>query len=1058
MIVLLAALLVQSAPGATQWQALVHDGPDSSLVEQTRLHPDGARQALHDLLVARSLADAEHLASAYAVAWRDSFFVRQVARFRSLTPAQQAARVTADSFRLAGNTALGRSGIDRAMRAWRESRRRFELLADSAGIGAALGNIGAGFYLTQEYDSAEAYLARSRDLAQAVGDYRTAGNAVGTLASVAKDRGELRRASELYAGARPLRERTGDGRGLAADQNNLGLIAQDLGDLAGAKRAFQVALEANRSAGRPEPSATNLVNLGNLASLTGEYAEAGDHYTEALAIYRGRGNRLDAAPVLHNLGLLAMRRGDYRSAAAALTQAVALYRRTGPVTEEVIARQHLADARAAMGELREARSELQRAESLASDRSTIAGLVLARADLAVQFNQLSEAERLYVRAEGLARGAGDATAQAAAQQGRGVVLMMRERYTRAQTALELALRAQDAGSDRRAAAQTRLLIGYCARHRGDTAAARRAIVTALDTLRSLGDPAEEAAALDALGDLEALAGLSLTAESLYQRGLARIGSSSHPSPIVAWRLHADFAAALRSRGALDGAAAELRAAIAEIEGISADLTVEERRAAFLADKWDVYNQLAVVEQARGQPAAAFGVSERLRARQLLDLLARGRVTAESASGYALIAREQDLRRRIGQLTNKLATSVTPEQAGGLRGPVLGSDAAGDLREALAQAQDAYGELLVEMREADPSYAALISGATAPASAVRHALGPGDALLEYLVGDSTTLLFVVTADTVATLDLNVTREALASLVDFTRGMIVSPTRSRLDAWRAPLRRLFRLLVAPAEGSGLLAGTRRLWIVPHAELHYLPFAALVRPGPPEQFLTERYVIEYTPSASVWLRLRGRAAPPAEGVLALAPRAEALPGSRREVAAIRRIEGDRTHVLVGSAATEHAFRALAGQQQIVHLATYGVLNKHNPLFSFVQLAAGSGEDGRLEVQEVFGLRLHARLLFLSACQTGLAAGTLADVPAGDDWVGLVEAFLYSGAENVVGTLWPVADVATAQFVDRFYQELAAGRTEADALAAAQRAAIHVSGSADPFYWAGFTLSGSR
>src|SRR5205809_389616 len=81
----------------------------------------------------------------------------------------------------------------------RESLRRFEALLDTAGIAAALGNIGAGFYLAQEYDSAEAYLARSRDVAERIGDQRTAGNAVGTLASIAKDRGELRRASELYA-------------------------------------------------------------------------------------------------------------------------------------------------------------------------------------------------------------------------------------------------------------------------------------------------------------------------------------------------------------------------------------------------------------------------------------------------------------------------------------------------------------------------------------------------------------------------------------------------------------------------------------------------------------------------------------------------------------------------------------------------------------------------------------------------------------------------------------------------------------------------------------------
>src|SRR5205807_6548405 len=142
--------------------------------------------------------------------------------------------------------------------------------------------------------------------------------------------------------------------------------------------------------------------------------------------------------------------------------------------------------------------------------------------------------------------------------------------------------------------------------------------------------------------------------------------------------------------------------------------------------------------------------------------------------------------------------------------------------------------------------------------------------------------------------------------------------------------------------------------------------------------------------------------------APRVAALPGSRAEVAAIGRIFGTQARVLVGPQATESAFRMFAPDQGIVHLATFGVLNKRNPLFSFVELGPGENQDGRLEVHEVFGLTLNARLLVLSACQTGLAAGALADVPPGDDWVGLVNGFLYAGVSNVLATLWPVADVA--------------------------------------------------
>ena len=75
------------------------------------------------------------------------------------------------------------------------------------------------------------------------------------------------------------------------------------------------------------------------------------------------------------------------------------------------------------------------------------------------------------------------------------------------------------------------------------------------------------------------------------------------------------------------------------------------------------------------------------------------------------------------------------------------------------------------------------------------------------------------------------------------------------------------------------------------------------------------------------------------------------------------------------------------------------------------------------------------LSACQTGLGSGALADVPAGDDWVGLTRAFLHAGARQVVATLWPVDDRATAALMERFYEGYAGGAGPARSLAGAQR-----------------------
>ena len=190
-------------------------------------------------------------------------------------------------------------------------------------------------------------------------------------------------------------------------------------------------------------------------------------------------------------------------------------------------------------------------------------------------------------------------------------------------------------------------------------------------------------------------------------------------------------------------------------------------------------------------------------------------------------------------------------------------------------------------------------------------------------------------------------------------------------------------------------------------------------------------------------------------MAPRPESLASSADEVRLISRGE-PRAEVLLGGQATEAVFVETAPDRRVLHLATFGVLNTLNPLFSFVELSPGGGSDGRLEVHEIFGLNLAADLVVLSACETAVGSGLRWDVPPGDDWVGLVRAFLSAGAQNVVASLWPVDDQATARLMEKFYDGLRGGNSKAAALGNAQRALLSEGGAADPFYWAAFVLTG--
>src|SRR6267378_1540958 len=1052
-------LAVLQSPASDSLRLLARSLPQSSLVLEVRARPLAVRDAVNESLRRGDLDAAGKIAAAYALAWRDSFLVREVTRFAAWPPPRRSAKLAVDSMRRAGNKAFASDGPRAAVVLWRRALTRATTNSDSAGMAALLGNIGAGLLEDGQPDSASGYLARARTLAAAIGDLRIEANAIGALAGTREERGDLATAREYYARSLTLRDRIGDTRGTAADHNNLGLLAQRLGDLDEAQRHFDTALVLNRRDGRDEDAATNLVNLAGLASLAGDFARAAALYRDALATWRANESWADAAVALHGLGQLELRRGDYPAARVALREALGIYARTGPVADELAVRRDLAGALAGAGDLQGARDELsraqRRADSTRAPPAARAGIALARADLALELNTLTEAQRLYARAEGLYRLGAELAGEAEAQEGRALLLLERDDAVHAQALLETVLRTQLGAGSLRAAALTRVTLGRAVVQRGDTAAARGHLARAVADLDRAGDPVAAAMALGEWAALEAHAGAPIAADSLFQAALDRLGDRIAPD--VAWQLHAGWASVLRSQGATDAAARELRSALTELDRPSHSLVLPERRSAFLADKWDVDAQLAFVERDRGHVGAAFDASERLRAREMLELLARGRITTPADTAEDIVAREQDLRRRIAELTDDLERSAATDLT--LRGSDLALNA-GTTRESLVRAQESYAELLLEARERAPRHAALIAPAVATWRTVARRLSPETAFIEYLVSDSATLAFVVTSDTIAVLDLGTRRQELARLVDFTRA-VLTPRPPLRDAergsdslWRAPLRRLHAALIATVEATGLLAGKSRLVLVPHVELQYLPFAALMDTA--GRFLVQRYELAMTPSASVWIALGDRAAGvPGVGLLAFAPQPATLPGSGQEVATIRRLAGP-AQILTGNAATESAFRRLAPTRRVLHLATYGVLNKQNPLFSFVQLAPDDAEDGRLEVHEVFGLHLAADLIVLSACQTGLGSGALADVPAGDDWVGLTRAFLHAGARRVMATLWPVDDWATAALMERFY---AAGDVAADpgrALAEAQRALLATPATAHPFYWAGFVSEG--
>jgi CHAT domain-containing protein len=97
----------------------------------------------------------------------------------------------------------------------------------------------------------------------------------------------------------------------------------------------------------------------------------------------------------------------------------------------------------------------------------------------------------------------------------------------------------------------------------------------------------------------------------------------------------------------------------------------------------------------------------------------------------------------------------------------------------------------------------------------------------------------------------------------------------------------------------------------------------------------------------------------------------------------------------------------------------------------------------------------VFLSGCETGAAYEWTGDPVKGAAELTLAQAFLSAGAENVVLTLWRIDDAGAGEFAKGFYAALARVGVD-DALAEAQRRMAVDARYANPYYWAGYLLTG--
>ena len=142
-----------------------------------------------------------------------------------------------------------------------------------------------------------------------------------------------------------------------------------------------------------------------------------------------------------------------------------------------------------------------------------------------------------------------------------------------------------------------------------------------------------------------------------------------------------------------------------------------------------------------------------------------------------------------------------------------------------------------------------------------------------------------------------------------------------------------------------------------------------------------------------------------------------------------------------------------KVLHIATHGYFDKEQPdnvgfALSAVD-SAGQNDPGFVTFSELFSYAFHNQLVMINGCET--AMGKNLD---GSGLQGIARGFMVSGAQNVIATLWPVSDRASAKLIESFYQNLLLSETLTDALRQSQLAMFNNPRFKHPYYWAAYNL----
>jgi CHAT domain-containing protein len=869
---------------------------------------------------------------------------------------------------------------------------------------------------------------------------------------------------------------------------NLGEVSYSKGNFVKSLKEFEDALKRFDKLGDRSGSAKAHLFLGYISGSIGAPEKAVAEVSKALHLYRAMKNKAGEGWCLTVLGLAqSVSRTEVR-AISLHREAIDIFRQIGDRQSEAFAVNGLGQAYEYLKDFSTSLEHYQRALQLFQDNGSLDFASVALLSVGKMYGELGDTEQAlayYERCLRLSRAANKLRSQANAL-------------------AELALLYAAAGKREKTISQYQKILKFYA---------------------SISDIRGQATAWNYLGKAYLRFAEKQKALASFKKSLSLSEQAGDKAALVSAMYN--VALTQRDLGDLEAALATIKKSIEINEDLRTNVSSQDFRISYFTGVRDHYDlcgdilmRLDRLRPGQGFAAAAFLMSEKGRARSLLDTLTEARADVRQDASPELIDRERYVRGLLrAQAAYQMDLSVSGKDS------AEKEEVARQIKELAIE----YQEIEAQIKDRNPRILSIDQSIPSSLEQIQKQLQDDHSiLLEFGLGEDRSYLWAVTGNSFQSYELpsQATLEGLArdvyqfatarqEVADKVAGEYQANVAAADKAYHEKASLLSQWLFGQVASQ---LGTKRILIVTEGVLQFIPFDALpaLQPQPvgltkgapaipgeatvPSLLDTNEVVV--LPSMSILTAIRRQRHNVVSGDKIVAVFADPvfnpnddrvrggvvsetsgsdLDGANRlalrglagvtrdggpgrlvhaseEIDAILRATPPGSAIVAKDfdANRETVMRPFVGGYQIIHFATHGFYNSEYPELSGIVLAMVKPDGSK--VNGFLPLQ-DIYKMDLSAQLVVLSAcdTALGKEMKGEGLIGLTRGFMYAGSRSVVTSLWKVDDRATAALMKHFYQAmLRDGMTPAAALRSAKQKIRREKAWSAPYFWAGFVLQG--